>query len=120
MRPAGAQGRSAAAFPQPRSLSAALLETQLLVLGPLTAAVSEANQLQILAVSCLPVSDNLTVATTRSTSEFTIWTQEQWGRLYLSDHQLDSDPSPRDLHLQLRLQASKMPMQGNHGCLQLL
>ena len=50
---AGAQGRSTAAFPQPRSLSAALLEMQLLVLGPLTAAVSEANQLQILGVGLL-------------------------------------------------------------------
>lgn len=50
---AGAPGRSMAAFPQPRSLSAALLETQLLVLGPLTAAVSEANQLQILGVGLL-------------------------------------------------------------------
>lgn len=47
---AGAPGRSTAAFPQPRSLSAALLEMQLLVLGPLTAAVSETNQLQILGV----------------------------------------------------------------------
>ena len=51
---AGAQGRSTAAFPQPRSLSAALLEMQLLVLGPLTAAVSETNQLQILGVGPPP------------------------------------------------------------------
>lgn len=59
--PAGAPGRSTEAFPQPRSLSAALLETQLLLLGPLTATVSETNQLQILGVGlglvlrCLPL-----------------------------------------------------------------
>jgi hypothetical protein len=61
---AGTHGRSPAAFPQPRSLSAALLEMQLLVLGPLTAAVSEANQLQILGVGlsaacqCIRVQDS--------------------------------------------------------------
>lgn len=40
----------AGTFPQPRSLSGALLETQLLLLGPIMAAISEANQLQILLV----------------------------------------------------------------------
>lgn len=37
-------------FPQPKSLSAALLEVQLVMLGSLLAVVSEANQLQILDV----------------------------------------------------------------------
>lgn len=37
-------------FPQPSSLSAALLERQLVLLGSLLATVSEANQLQILDV----------------------------------------------------------------------
>lgn len=37
-------------FPQPKSLSAALLEVQLVVLGSLLAVVSQTNQLQILDV----------------------------------------------------------------------
>ena len=37
-------------YPQPKSLSAALLEVQLVMLGSLLAVVSEANQLQILDV----------------------------------------------------------------------
>ena len=37
-------------FPQPKSLSAALLEVQLVMLGSLIAVVSQANQLQILDV----------------------------------------------------------------------
>ncbi len=37
-------------FPQPKSLSAALLEVQLVMLGSLLAVVSEANQLQIMDV----------------------------------------------------------------------
>ncbi|KAK9820084.1 hypothetical protein WJX72_005985 [[Myrmecia] bisecta] len=42
--------RNHAPFPQPKSLGAALLEAQLVLLGNLLAVVSEANQLQILEV----------------------------------------------------------------------
>lgn len=41
---------ASAVFPQPRSVSGALLETQLMLMGPLMAAVSQANQLQVLQV----------------------------------------------------------------------
>ncbi len=51
----GIRSSGGGTFPQPRSLPGALLETQLLLLGAIMAAVSEANQLQILLVHQLPL-----------------------------------------------------------------
>ena len=43
-----AKQRSFQPLPQPRSLAAALLEMQLMLLGSLLAIVSQANQLQVI------------------------------------------------------------------------
>ncbi len=61
-----------ATFPQPRSLSGYLLETQLLLLGPIMAAISEANQLQILMVR----TSSWTAA--RTTMSFLVLPDSSW------------------------------------------